>query len=142
DKMEDLRESLRLARRLAVEGVEDIAITFFFPILNTELHGKLVEKGRITMHDGFLMTPLLTANPRLERENNYCENISASRLTFMKYWIILNFYVVSFATHPQRLWRIVKNVCSSEEESKIEVFLHELSRRFKFLIRSFRPAIF
>jgi len=141
DTMEDLRETLRLARRLATEGVEDIAMTFFFPIPNTELHGKLVEKGRITMHDGFLMTPLFTSNLRLERENNYCENISASSLTLMKYWILLNFYFVSFATHPQRLWRIAKNVCSSEEESKIEVFLHELSRRFKLLFRRFRPAI-
>ncbi len=142
DTMEDLRETLRLARRLAVEGVEDIAVNFFFPIPNTDLYGKLVEKGRITVHDRFFMTPLFTNNLRLERENNYCENISAFRLTLMKYRILLDFYFVSLATHPQRIWRIVKNVCSSEEESKIEVFLNELRRRFKLLLLRFRPAVF
>ena len=142
DTMEDLQKTLKLARRLAVEGVEDVAVNFFFPIPNTELHGKLVEKGRVAMDDRFFMTPLFTNNLRLERENNYCESISAFRLTFMKYWILLNFYFVSLATHPRRVWRIVRNACSSEEESKIEVFLHELGRRFKLLFRRFRPAIF
>lgn len=142
DTMEDLTETLRLARRLAIQGVEDIAVNFFFPIPNTEIHGKLVEKGRITMHDGFFMTPLFTNNLRLEIENNYCENISAFHLTLMKYWILLNFYFVSLATHPQRIWRIIRNVCSSDEESKLEVFLHELSRRFKLHLRRFRPANF
>ena len=94
------------------------------------------------MHDGFFMTPLFTNNLRLEIENNYCENILAFRLTLMKYWILLNFYFVSLATHPQRIWRIIRNVCSSDEESKLEVFLHELSRRFKLHLRRFRPAIF
>jgi len=129
DTKEDLRETARLARRLALMGVDDIAIGFFFPIPNTELYAYLAEKGRVDHSDRCLMTPIFANDEKLRPENNYCENLSARQLTWMKYRILLNFYPFSFAAHPTKAFRVLANVVRGRETRKLETWLVELKRK-------------
>jgi radical SAM superfamily enzyme YgiQ (UPF0313 family) len=120
DTNETLRENLGFARELARRGVEDIAIGFFFPIPNTELYRYLESKGRVASDDASLLAPIRGQELFLSRELNFCENVSARRLTAWRYLLLLNFYAVAVLTRPGRLWRHLKNLVLGREESKLE----------------------
>ncbi len=136
DTKEDLRETTRLARRLAAAGIDDIAIGFFFPIPNTRLFDELLERGRVDLSDRFLLTPIFANDERCEEENNYCDHLTAKQLTSWKYRILLNFYLVSVLTHPWRVFSLLWNVLRGRETRKMETFLIELKRKGWIWIRS------
>jgi len=130
DEVGDLRQTEKLVRRLALMGIDDIAIGFFFPIPNTELYRQLVERGRIRENDDeFLMTPIFANEARLSKQHNYCDNVSARGLTLWKYRLLLNFYGLSFARRPWRLLQILWNAARGKETRKLETYLVELKRR-------------
>ncbi len=134
DTAEDLRETVRLARRLARMGVDDTSCCFFVPLPATELYQKLAAEGRIRLDDDFLGLPIRAIDKRLQEQNNFCEKLSARQLTFYKYWIFLNFYVVSWLTHPKRVWRLLYNLVLDLEDSKMDVLLHDRKvRALRFL---------
>jgi radical SAM superfamily enzyme YgiQ (UPF0313 family) len=129
DTHEDLRETVRLARRLARMGVDDTSCCFFVPMPSTELYRTLEAKGRVELSDDFLELPIRAIDKLLREQANFCENLSARQLNFYKYWIFLNFYVVSFLTHPGRVWKLLRNLVNDVEDSKMDVFLHSLKVR-------------
>jgi radical SAM superfamily enzyme YgiQ (UPF0313 family) len=129
DESADLRETAKLVRRLARMGVHDIACAFFFPIPGSELYRDLLESGRISLSDEFLMTPTFVHEVWLSADRNYCENLSAAQLTLHKYWIVANFYLTSFLCHPGRIVRLVADVIRGREGSKMGTFLNETRRR-------------
>ena len=129
DTKEDLKQTTRLARRLGLAGIDDVAVGFFFPIPNTELYRKLEDQGRVDLSDRFLLTPIYANDEKLEDVNNYCDHLSARQLTGWKYRILLNFYLVSMATHPWRAFTLVWNVLRGKETRKMETFLIELKRK-------------
>jgi radical SAM superfamily enzyme YgiQ (UPF0313 family) len=131
DTREDVRETVRLVRRLAREGIDDITMSFFFPIPNTELYHGLVQKGRVQLTDGFFMAPITSVDVTLRAEDNYCEALSARQLTLLKYWVFLNFYATSFLVRPSRLLHILGCVFTTREDSKLEALVQELKRRLR-----------
>jgi radical SAM superfamily enzyme YgiQ (UPF0313 family) len=131
DTKEDLQETVRLVRRLALAGIDDSAVGFFFPIPNTELYYQLLASGRIQLDDDFLLTPVFANEEKLMPENNYCDALSAKELTRYKYKLLLNFYGYSFARRPWRVLRIIFNALRGHETSKLETFLVDMIRRRK-----------
>ncbi|MFQ5503383.1 MAG: B12-binding domain-containing radical SAM protein [Planctomycetota bacterium] len=136
DDKQDLKETVRLARKLGLAGIDDVAIGFFFPIPNTELYARLMEEGRIDLSDRFLLTPIYANDEKLEAHNNYCDHLSSRELTAWKYRILLNFYGMSFATHPWRIFSLAWNVLRGKETRKMETFLIELKRKGLVWLRS------
>jgi hypothetical protein len=65
----------------------------------------------------------------LSEDRNYCTQLSARRLTAYKYWIVANFYLTAWATHPSRPLRHVYNALTGRERSKMDTFLNETRRR-------------
>lgn len=136
DTKDDLDQTVKFVRRLAKEGIDDIAIGFYFPIPNTALYHDLVAKGRVDYSDKCLMTPIYANDEKLREENNYCENLSAAQLTRTKYWFLLNFYPLSFLYHPGKAFRIVANVLRGRETRKLETFLIELKRKSSLWLKT------
>ncbi|MCA9773961.1 MAG: cobalamin-dependent protein [Myxococcales bacterium] len=126
-----MMENVRFARELALAGVDDVALGFFFPIPNTELYDYLCEKGRMAPTDDNLLAPILATDRFVAPERNFCENIPAWKMTLYRYLILLNFYPLSFITRPGRVWSIITNVLRGKEASKIEVFLNTRVRTIK-----------
>lgn len=136
DTREDHQETVRFVRKLARMGIDDVAIGFYFPIPNTELYRYLVDQGRVDYSDRCLMTPIFANDEKLRPENNYCEHRSAGELTRTKYWLLLNFYGLSFLTHPARVFRMIGNVVRGKETRKMETFLVELKRKSGLWLRT------
>ena len=136
DTAEDLKETRRLARQLAVAGIDDIAVGFFFPIPNTQLYRELLEAGRIELTDDFLLTPIFANEEKLLPENCYCDHLDARQLTWQKYRILLNFYSVSFAVRPWRVATLFWNAMRGKETRKLETFLVDIRRKVGIAIKS------
>lgn len=136
DTREDIAETVKFVRRLARKGIDDIAIGFYFPIPNTAIYKDLVTKGRVDYSDKCLMTPIFANDERLRPENNYCDHLTASQLTRTKYWLLLNFYPLSFLFHPTRIFHLIGNVIRGRETRKLETFLIELKRKSLMWIKT------
>lgn len=139
DRTEHLLDTARMVRELARRGVEDISVPVFFPIPATELYDYLVKSGRLVPSDEVFFAPMLTHAKWVSDEQNFCENISTNRLMVLKYWIVANFYLTSWVTHPGRVLRIVRNVIRGNESSKIESFLIMVKDRLRARLRALRP---
>jgi radical SAM superfamily enzyme YgiQ (UPF0313 family) len=136
DEPADLKATRRLARKLALLGIDDIAVGFFFPIPNTHLYHELIQRGRIALTDDFLLTPIFANEEKLLPENNYCDHLNARQLTWMKYRILLNFYGTSFLTRPWRVLQILWNALRGKETRKLETYLVDLRRKAGIAIRN------
>lgn len=137
DIPEDLQATARLVRKLAMMGVDDIAIGFFFPIPNTELYRSLVDRGRIRDNDDeFLLTPIFANEAKLTEDHNYCDALSARELTRWKYRLLLNFYGLSFARRPWKLFQVALNTLRGRETRKLETYLVEFGRKWSLFRQS------
>jgi radical SAM superfamily enzyme YgiQ (UPF0313 family) len=137
DTEADLRQTVRLARKLAWLGITDMAFGFFFPIPNTELYHRLREEGRIrALDDDFLLTPIYANEARVEERNNYSYHLSAKQLTRWRYWTLLNFYAVSFATRPWRLISTLWNSLRGRETRKLETYLIDVRRKIRVTLKA------
>ncbi len=130
DEAEDMRATVRMIRRLAWAGVDDVSAGFFFPLPNTEIYRALEQQGKVLLDDDFLKLPVYVHNKFMTDARNYCGNLTARQMTRWKYWIVLNFYAVSFVTRPLRVLRILWNFVRGRETSKMESFLQETRRKF------------
>lgn len=131
DEPEDMRDTVRLARRLGRAGVDDVSAGFFFPLPSTEITRQLEKEGKVKYDDAFLKLPIYVHNKFLSENRKFCDAFTARQLTRWKYWVVLNFYVNAFLFRPGRLFRILFNFVRGRETSKMESFLHETLRKFR-----------
>ena len=139
DEKQDMKATVRLARRLARAGVDDISAGFFFPLPNTEIVRQLEDEGKITLNDHFLKLPIYVHNKFLTEDRKFCEHFTARQLTLWKWWIVANFYAISFLFRPGRAPRIIWNFLRGRETSKMESFLQETLRKLR-IRRKPQPA--
>ncbi len=109
DKIEDYRETLRWARRLARSGVDDLAVGFFFPIPGTQFWGELEEIGKVQLTEETMMAPIFVHDRWLTEGRNFSLTQSARTLTYWRYRIVLAFYIRAVLLNPKRLWRLLRN---------------------------------
>ena len=140
DTKSDLKQTVKLARKLAFYGITDMAFGFFFPIPNTKLYDQLVESGRITLNDDFLLTPIFANEAKLGEPNNFSLHFSAKQLTRWRYWTLVNFYAVSFACRPWRLVSTVWNSLIGKETRKLETYLIDVRRKIRVSLRGRRSS--
>jgi len=136
DKPSDLKQTVKLARKLAWLGITDIAYGFFFPIPTTELYHQLVKEGRIKIDDDFMMTPIFANEPVVREENNYSYHMTAKQLTRWRYWTLLNFYAVSLGVRPWRLVTTLWNSVIGKETRKLETYLIDVRRKIRLTFKA------
>ncbi|MHC5063763.1 MAG: B12-binding domain-containing radical SAM protein [Planctomycetota bacterium] len=129
DEKEDMQATVRMIRRLARAGVDDVSAGFFFPLPNTEIYRELEAEGKVELTDDFLKLPIYVHNKYMTDARNYCRVLTAKQMTRWKYWIVANFYFNCFLFHPGKLFRIFWNFLRGRETSKMESFLQETRRK-------------
>ncbi len=135
DQWADIRETVRLVRRLARIGIEDIGLGYFFPIPGSSLYDELLARGKIRLTDDFFRVSFCGTDARMREQNNYCDNLSALELTIARYLVLLSFYLPSLAAHPGRLLRVVGNALREKEETKLDAFLVNAKRKLAMQLR-------
>ncbi|MDP6425074.1 MAG: radical SAM protein [Planctomycetota bacterium] len=135
DTPKDLKQTVRLARKLAWLGITDMAFGFFFPIPNTELYDQLKAEGHITLNDDFLLTPIFANEGGVREDNNYSYTMTAKQLSRWRVWTLLNFYAVSYGVRPWRLVSTLWNSLVGKETRKMETFLIDIRRKVRVNIK-------
>jgi len=135
DTTKDLKETVRLARKLAWLGITDMAYGFFFPIPNTELFRQLEKDGRCKLDDEFLLTPIFANEGRVRDEHNYSYHLTSKQMTRWRVWTLLNFYAVSYGTRPWRIFTTIWNSLIGKETRKMETFLIDIRRKIRVSIK-------
>ena len=113
---ETLRQTLRLIRRMAVLGVDEISIAKFVPYPGSLLFRQLLAAGKIQLSDEFFITPMDIFSSKAP---SYARRLSSAQLYRAMLWMYLNFFVISFLCRPLRPLRIIaKAVFTGREESR------------------------
>lgn len=100
DRPDTIRQTMQFIRRLAVLGVHDVVVSKFVPYPGSALFRELLDAGKIEPSDSFFLASI---NYYTTRTISHCEGVSNKRLYWTMIWMFLNFYVVSFALRP---WRV------------------------------------
>lgn len=118
---DSLRQSMALIRRLALLGVHDVSVTKFIPYPGSELFLQLQASGKIALDDAFFVSPMDFYS---RDAPSYAKEISSRRLYWTMIWMFVNFYVISFISHPWRTALIlVKAVFQGREETRYAKWL-------------------
>lgn len=101
-----MAQTLRLIRRLAVQGVHDVSVAKFVPYPGSTLFKSLQESGKIELDDAFFESPM---DFYTSDAPSYADAVSTRRLFFMMNWMFVNFYIISFLVRPHRVIRVLFN---------------------------------
>jgi len=130
DEVEDCRATVAWAARLAKLGVDDIACGFYFPIPGTKFFRELEAQGKAQLTDELIMAPIYVQDSRIVESRNFSGTLTARQLTYWKYRVVWAFYSRAVLANPSRLLRILRNLATGNEDSKLDSFLRILRDRF------------
>jgi radical SAM superfamily enzyme YgiQ (UPF0313 family) len=116
-----LRKTLRLIRRLAVLGLDEVSVAKFVPYPGSAMFRRLLAEQKIALGDDFLIAPMDMFSAK---SSSYCEGVSARRLYWTMVWMYVNFFAISFLCRPLRPLRIIaKALLTGHEESRYAKWL-------------------
>lgn len=120
---ESLRETLSLIRRMAWLGVHDVAVTKFVPYPGSELFKQLQAAGRLQLDDDFFIMPM---DFYTSRAPSYADGISSRTLYVTMLWMFINFYAISLARRPWRLFAALAGVLTGRETTRLAKWLNDV----------------
>lgn len=120
---ESLRDSLRLIRTIAWLGVHDVAVTKFVPYPGSLLFRQLQESGKLKLDDEFFIMPM---DFYTSKAPSFADDVSSRYLYFMMLWMFVNFYAISLARRPWRLWQALHGVFTGREETRLAKWFNDV----------------
>jgi radical SAM superfamily enzyme YgiQ (UPF0313 family) len=135
ETIENIKETFKFIRKLALIGVDEISITTFTALPGAKLFYRLVDEGKIKLTDEFFRELLYMSD--LSWAPSWMEGISDARIARLRRWGYIQFFSISFALRPWRLLRSVVNILRGVEKTKVERVGHEkLTNAIKMLFKS------
>ena len=123
EEPEDIKKTFRWLRRMARIGVHEITVSTFVPLPGTELFDEASKIKPIVADDEYCHW--MTGSTSLLAVRSWNPRFSDRRLRFLKLWLFLQFYAVSFFYYPDRLWRLVRNGILKIQETKADRVIRE-----------------
>jgi len=119
----DIRKTFGWLRHMARVGVHEITVSTFVPLPGTELFETINQISPLTIDDEYCHS--VTASTSLLEVSSWNASISGRQLLLLKLWGLLQFYAISFSYHPRRLMRLIMNVFSRRQETKVDRVIRE-----------------
>jgi len=120
---ESLRETLSLIRTIARLGVHDVAVTKFVPYPGSALFRQLQAEGRLTLDDEFFIMPM---DFYTSKAPSFADAVSSRQLYLMMWWMFLNFYAISLARRPWRLFQALAGLLTGREETRLAKWFNDI----------------
>ena len=131
-----LGKTMKLIRRMASLGVDDVAVSKFIPYPGSELFKQLQAAGKIRLDDEFFVSPM---DFYTDKSPSYADAVSSRRLYWTMIWMFTNFYVISFARRPWRALRtIARAIFGGIEETRYAKWFvdrYYIRRRWRRIVR-------
>jgi anaerobic magnesium-protoporphyrin IX monomethyl ester cyclase len=121
---DDFLQTLGFIRKMAQAGVHDVSVWTFSPYPGSQLFDEL----QLAPLDDDYFTSLLSYSD-LGGAVSYNENFSSAELQRWRVAGLSLFYLESYARHPTRPFRLMRNLLSQRYESRLEMSLANLLKR-------------
>jgi len=126
----DVWKTMRFIVSMARIGLHDMSVSPFSPYPGSELFDDMRRAGRIPdLSDDYFYS--LASYTDLTSTVSCSEHISNRALGFYRIFGMLLFYASLYIIRPWRLFRTIRNVFGSEQESRLEMSLRDLLIRLK-----------
>jgi anaerobic magnesium-protoporphyrin IX monomethyl ester cyclase len=125
---DDLMATLRFIRTMARAGVHDVSVWTFSPYPGSQLFDELSAEGRLGEIDDDYFTSLLSYSD-LGGAVSYNRNFTSATLQRWRVAGLSLFYLESYARHPARPFRLLRNLIAQRYESRLEMSLANMVRR-------------
>jgi len=123
----DVKETFAYISRLAWARVHDISIWSFVPYPGCELFEVVPLANRTFPDDDFY--DHLRSYADTSRTTSFCNDFSDQALKRLRLAGIGLFYLLSWLLHPWRPVRVIKNLVSGNQDSRLEMVLSNMFRR-------------
>jgi len=137
EELADIRQTFRWLRHMARVGVHEITVSTFVPLPGTELFDTVSRVTPIVTDDEYCHW--MTASTSLLAVRSWNPRISDRKLLLLKLWGMAQFYAVSFSYYPRRLLRLVSNVFSKKQETKVDRVIREFIIKIPIALGVSRP---
>jgi len=128
DTPADLARTVGFLIRMAWSGVHDVGVTLFSPYPGSALFRELQAQGVLPPpSDDFFLS--LAAYKDFSLSSSLASGVGARLLDRYRFAAFLVFYSVQFGRRPWRLLRLLLNLLSGREESRLDKSLRDLLRR-------------
>ncbi|MBN1354161.1 MAG: B12-binding domain-containing radical SAM protein [Candidatus Omnitrophica bacterium] len=122
----NIKETFKLIKRMAFIGVHEIALSTFIPIPGSDIFEEL----RASARGGFQLTDefcqALFSSLSLGRTTSWNRNLTSKKLLNLKMRGLAMFYSISYITRPWRLVKLIINLFSGRQETKVDRVLQEM----------------
>ncbi len=124
----DMLQTIWVAIRLAVMGVDDAGIYAYSPYPGSELYNYLRSTGAIPEMNRDYFTSLMTFMD-LKQSSNYCENVGPLEISTYRLIGMCAFYGLSYLLRPASIVRTIRNYRTHKSDTIFEERLFALLRR-------------
>ena len=126
---EDIADTFRFIRKLALKGVHEIAVSCLVPLPGTAIFNDLKKDGYIVLNDDYCYW--MSGATALTNVKSWNPAISDNRLRFLKLWGLTQFFLLSWILHPGRALKIVRNLFAGKQENKVDRVLREFVEKVR-----------
>ena len=131
ENLDDMKQTIRYARKLAKAGVDEAAFSLFIPLPGTPLWDTVENQL-----EGVDFLDLLAIGD-LSKAKSWNPHISDEQLHAMRRKAYLTFHLTKMFYHPIAFMKSIFNVLRDVEETKTERTLRQFLQRFKIKSKKF-----
>ncbi len=134
ETLDDFLATLRFLYRMALLGVDEIAVSALTAHPGSPLFWQLRREGRLQFDDAYFRT---LAQGDLDQQISYSPHFNGREIRILRLHAFLWFFLCRFVLFPRTLWRLVVNARSNHQDTKLDRVL-----RYEFLgvVRGFLPV--
>jgi hypothetical protein len=122
----DILKTFGFLKDVALIGAHDAAVMVFTPYPGSELFELLEREGKIGVMDDEYFLALAQD---VSSSRSYSPHLNGVVLTCCRLAGMLWFYGLSFALRPQRFFKLIRNIFSGQEESRLAGSLIQMRNR-------------
>lgn len=129
ESLDELWSTYRFVLRLALDGLDTVAVMIFAPYPGSEEYRRLVAEGKLRHDEAYFFSSLLrSAGARAEVH----PRLSGTQLSAMQLSFLLSFYALAYARRPWRLTGIAARLARGRQETVMDQFLRTKLRQLGF----------
>ena len=125
---EEVWQTLWFLVKMAWIGVQDMSISMFSPYPGSELFRELSEQDKIPeFSDDYFLSLASYTDPT--QTVSWCNNISTNELNNLRLLGTFIFYGTQYLLYPWRLVKMLFNLVTQQQESRLDKSLQDYIRR-------------
>ncbi len=126
-------QTYRLILKLAIVGTQELNVFPFMPYPGSKLFYSFLKDKKIKLNDEYFSN--LFGYTDLIILVSWSDHFGPRTLAYMKWFLLINFYGLTFILHPQRLIKLMINLGRGTPSTKLEGVLDRIFKTVKIYFK-------